>query len=139
MRARFATAAALAAAWLLALALPAIAQEARKYDAADTVTVVSVDPQQQRITVRDREGGERTFAVDENTRIARGGEDIALGDVESQARVVVNARPEPVARGGTERLVADTILVVVADTDLATEPAGSEPLEPLPAGDGPRP
>jgi len=100
---------------LLALAaLPGAAQEARKYDFADTVTVSALDVEQ-RILTAETDGGETMrFVVDDKTEIKEGGEVLALGDLSAGDRVTVNARqPVPDVEGHPP--IAEVVLVVTEE------------------------
>jgi Cu-Zn family superoxide dismutase len=96
----------------LALAAPAAsAQEARKHGLADTATVVSVDAGGGSFTVRGEDGGERRIAVDDATRVQRGADTIAIGDLQPGDRVAVSARREGATPSDTP--VADVVQLVV--------------------------
>jgi len=90
------------------------AQEARKQEIADTVTVVAVAPDDRTLRVKDAGGEEREFRLDQATVIRSGSEEIALSELEKGDRVVVNARKEREGMTEPEAVpVADVILVVV--------------------------
>lgn len=116
---RFTIIASALAGGVLALAVAASGQEARKYEEVDTARVVSVDADAGRVIVADRGGAEKTFRVDEKTRILRGGDAISLSDVGANDRVVVNARS---GLEGEEQ-TAEYIQVVSG----GTPPVGSAP------------
>ncbi len=111
----------------LAFTVAAEAQEARKYGEVDVTTVVSVEPEAMKITVRNDQGDETVFHVDGKTQITSGGDSIALSDISKDAQVAIGARS---GLQGDET-VAEYIQLVVADTDQPGEPAGSAPLEPV--------
>lgn len=113
----------IAAIFLLLIGAPdASAQEARKMGVADTATVVAVDEAGKTITVRGDDGAERRIGLDAATRLQRGADRIALGELEPGDRVAISARREGAV--AADPPVADVVQLVV------------EPDAPAPVGAG---
>lgn len=96
---------------LAALLAPAAwAQEGRKLGVADTAKVTAVDLPAKRIELETADGT-RTYAVEAETRIVRGEDEIALDAIDVGDRVILEAHDE--MGDATKRLIADRIVVVV--------------------------
>lgn len=82
-----------------------------KYFWVDTATVVAVVPGEKTLRVTDALG-DATYLVDAATLIRKGGDTIALADLEKGDRVAISAHEGQEVR---DRPVADTITVVIVD------------------------
>jgi len=106
------------AALLAMVAAQAVAQEARKYELADTATVKTVDVEAGTFTVSDGVAA-TIYAVEDVSVIQEGDREISLGELEPGDRVAVSARSEP-----TDELpvpVAD-VVKIVQDSELEGDP-----------------
>jgi hypothetical protein len=112
--------AAVAFAAVLVAGPAAFGQEARKYDYSDTVTVVEVAPEEQRLVVQDDTGRSLTLRFDEKTEIRSGARTVAAGELAQGDRVAVDARRESAKPEG--QLVAERIALVVDDPPVSAPP-----------------
>ena len=101
------------AALLLGFLVGAGAQEMKKLDLADVVTIVAVDADGSRIAGTDADGRAVSIVVEDATRVLRGTEELSVTDLSRGDRVVVEARREHEGERAGDELVADRLLVVV--------------------------